>query len=259
MTHGHAHEEAEHASHHSHDPFDKRVALTIMVVAGLLAGVKLLAHRWHNETLIYQIKAGVYQGKANSSETASANQWAFFQSKKMRELMSLQEATLLYQSAIRVTGKEVPLPDRDKRLADVIKELESEKVDEAAKVAEKIIDEADAGYRVLVSEVDPRSALSVIAGRITAARYRAEGVAIQAKARKEKEKADEYTKKAEEAREISGRYHDQAGWFDIGELGVDLAIVLLGVAILSKQKIFWFSGMLLAVAGLVVVLIGFTQ
>ena len=45
MAHGHAHEEAEHAEHSSHDPFDKRVALSMVVIAALLASVKLLGHR----------------------------------------------------------------------------------------------------------------------------------------------------------------------------------------------------------------------
>src|SRR4051812_14922584 len=102
MAHGHVHEEAEHASHHSGDPFDRQVAMTMVVIAALLAGVKVQAHRTHNETLIYQIKAGVYQGKvntmqseANAAETTSANLWAFFQSKKMREVLAGQEAKRL--------------------------------------------------------------------------------------------------------------------------------------------------------------------
>ena len=77
MAHGQPHEEAEHAQHHAADPFDKRVAMTMVVIAALLAGVKVLGHRTHNDTLGYQIKAGV-------TNTEASNLWNFFQAKKMR-------------------------------------------------------------------------------------------------------------------------------------------------------------------------------
>src|SRR6478752_9434977 len=98
MTHGQPHEEAEHAQHHAADPFDKRVAMTMVIIAALLAGVKVLGHRTHNDTLGYQIKAGV-------TNTEASNQWNFFQSKKMREVLARFEANLLLDEARRGKGR----------------------------------------------------------------------------------------------------------------------------------------------------------
>jgi hypothetical protein len=37
MTHGHASQEGEHASHLAHDPFDRRVAMSMVMIAALRA------------------------------------------------------------------------------------------------------------------------------------------------------------------------------------------------------------------------------
>ena len=94
MTHGQPHEEAEHAAHHAADPFDKRVAMSMVVIAAVLAAVKVLGHRTHNETLQYQIMAGVEQSKAGTYHTQEADQWNFFQAKKMREVLAELRASL---------------------------------------------------------------------------------------------------------------------------------------------------------------------
>src|SRR5690349_7982327 len=51
-----AHEHLEHAEHagHAADPFDRRVAVSVAVVAALLAGISMLGHRKHNEVLQLQ-------------------------------------------------------------------------------------------------------------------------------------------------------------------------------------------------------------
>jgi hypothetical protein len=75
-THEHL-EHAEHAQHAAHDPFDKRVALTIAIIAAVLAAVTLLSHRAHNETLQLQIEAGIRQGQAT-------DKWNEFQANNNR-------------------------------------------------------------------------------------------------------------------------------------------------------------------------------
>src|SRR4051812_15853939 len=94
MSHGHASQEGEHASHHAHDPFDRRVAMSMVVIAAVLATVKVIGHRAHNDTLAYQIKANV-------AHTQESDQWNFFQSKKMREVLAKLEAELMLQEASR--------------------------------------------------------------------------------------------------------------------------------------------------------------
>ena len=57
-----AHEHMEHAEHagHAHDPFDKRVAVSIAIVAAVLAGVSMLGHRKHNEVLQLTTEANIH-------------------------------------------------------------------------------------------------------------------------------------------------------------------------------------------------------
>ncbi len=83
MSHGTEHhlEEAHHAQHAQHDPFDKRVAISMAIVAATLACVTLLSHRAHNETI--------------SNLTEASNQWGYYQSKKNREYMYEADIELL--------------------------------------------------------------------------------------------------------------------------------------------------------------------
>src|SRR5438132_7485713 len=73
-------ENVEHAQHAAQNPFDRRVAMTMAIVAAVLAGVTLLSHREHNATLLHQMQA-------NIENTDAADQWAFYQAKKSREHM----------------------------------------------------------------------------------------------------------------------------------------------------------------------------
>ena len=59
MTHGPDHhiEEAEHAAHAAHHPFDRLVAMTIAIVAAFLACATMLSHRAHTRTLQLQMEA----------------------------------------------------------------------------------------------------------------------------------------------------------------------------------------------------------
>ncbi|MBY0228909.1 MAG: DUF4337 domain-containing protein [Gemmataceae bacterium] len=258
MTHGHVHEEAEHASHHAGDPFDKVVALTMVVIAALLAGVKVLAHRTHNDTLAYQIKAGVEKGEANDANTKASSLWNLFQSKKAREMFSEQDAKLLV--LLSKKGDAIPtrpLPNRDKRKASLLKDLNDERVEDAEKVADKILDNLMARYQeILAAGYEAGSHLPMLDAEMKAARYREEGKAIAKRAREGEKVSEKHTAKAENYRKMSNAYHGQANWFDAGELGVELAIVLCSVAILAKDKKFWYGGMIVAALGAVIVAIG---
>src|SRR5262245_51478194 len=105
MPHGTEHhlEETEHAQHAAHDPFDKRVAMTMAIVAAVLACVTMLSHRAHNRTLQLQLKA-------TDEFTMASNTWNQFQSQKNRQY--LYETQLL---AIRVTA---PNPSNPSAEAD---------------------------------------------------------------------------------------------------------------------------------------------
>ena len=58
-------EHVEHAEHAAHSPFDRRVAVTIAMVAAALACVTMFSHRAHNDTLRLQTEAGILQTRAS--------------------------------------------------------------------------------------------------------------------------------------------------------------------------------------------------
>jgi hypothetical protein len=265
MSHGHAHEEAEHATHHSHDPFDRRVAMSMVAIAAVLAAIKVLGHRTHNDTLAYQIKAGV-------AHTQESDQWNFFQSKKMREVLAKLEANLLQQEAERgsragsAPDDKVWAKQHDsilKELEDLQKDLKKQKEEEDKEPAEMQADPPDeaaaniakAGRQkydaLLKAGLPAERAYRVARAEMTAARYRAESRYIAQYATEKKKDALEYAGE-------SDHKHHQAYYFDLGELGVELALVLSSVAILTKRPGYWYGGIGVGAVGVVVVLLGFT-
>ena len=74
-------EEAEHAQHAARDPFDRRVALSMAIVAAALASVTLLSHRSHNEVTV--------------KKTEESDAWNYYQAKKNRGYMYAADAELL--------------------------------------------------------------------------------------------------------------------------------------------------------------------
>ena len=194
MTHGTQHnlEHAEHAQHHAHDPFDKRVAMSMAIVASVLACVSMLSHRAHNETLQLHILA-------NDDITEASNKWGYYQAKKNRAYMYSADAELL-----AVTAKDNSNPD-------------------AASLAQKQI--ADWKSRANKYEKDSKE--------------------IEDEARGLGEKAEEKEHHAE-------LVHHRADRLDYGHLGLELALVLCSIAVLTKQRSFWFSGIAVGALGAVV-------
>src|SRR5204863_9491708 len=90
MSHGPEHhiEHAEHAAHASHDEFNKRVTISIAMVAAVLACVTMLSHRSHNEVLRLQGEALQQQTLASIQSTKAANKWAYYQTKNLFHLES---------------------------------------------------------------------------------------------------------------------------------------------------------------------------
>jgi hypothetical protein len=196
MSHNPEHhiEEAEHASHAAHNPFDKRVTITIAVVAALLACVTLLSHRAHNETLQLELAS-------NDALTEAANEWNYFQAKKNRQY--------LYESMVKLTG------------------VLAKEANASEKASEHI-----AGWTK------------------EAERYKEEAEKIQHKA---KELQDESKKHKTDSILI----HHRGNRYDLGELCVEIGLVLCSLAVLTKKPGFWISGMTAAGLGAIIALTGF--
>jgi hypothetical protein len=245
MSHGEAHEEAEHAEHHSHDPFTKLVALSMVVIAAVLAGVKVLGHRAHNDTLDYRIQAGdkrtqagdmrtqadtlhtksnVERTMAASASVNASNQWAYFQAKKLRQHYYEVSSELLKASAKDGAG--------------------TEKADEWKKSAAKYAQECD----------EIMSKAKFHEGEEKAAKAKAEHHEKEAN-----EKTHEADKVAEEALELehkSVHAHHKGDRYDLGEMGVELGLVVCSVAILVRRTAFWYGGMALGGVGALITLMG---
>lgn len=198
MSHGTEHhlEEAHHAQHASLDPFDRRVAMTMAIVAAVLACVTMLSHRSHNQTLQNQIRS-------NDNITLASNQWAYYQAKKIRQYAFEANAEFL-----AVLRKDMKTP-------------------EAAQEAERLIERWQARTK----------------------KWEGEAAQIEEKARGHDEKAEQFQKASEEAHHRSDRY-------DLGELGVELALVLCSVAVLTKRKEYWLTGIAVGIVGVVVAVSG---
>src|SRR5579862_1832248 len=67
-------EELQEHAEHAHEPFDKRVAATMAIIAAVLAVVSVLGHIATSEELLSQQKA--------------SDQWAYYQAKSIRRYQS---------------------------------------------------------------------------------------------------------------------------------------------------------------------------
>src|SRR5262245_34525514 len=91
MAHGpeHSLEEAGHGGH-TLGPFDRKVAMTMAIIAAGLACISLLSHRGHTETLRLQ-------SQANAFHTEASDAWNFYQAKNIRsyEFQSFLKTSML--------------------------------------------------------------------------------------------------------------------------------------------------------------------
>jgi hypothetical protein len=196
-------EHGEHAAHAAHNPFDRKVSMTIAIVAAALACVTLASHRAHNATLVYQAEANRLQTEANIKHTQASDQWNYYQAKNL-----LQR---LYQSDQRLMTSltKDPAMASERAAADKFWNGETNKYKDRLPTMER---EA----RAITEE--------------------AKALQLQALARIEK---------AEEV-------HHQANRFDWGELAVEMAVVLCSIAVLTKQKGYWFTGIVSGIVGVLI-------
>jgi len=81
-------EQAEHRL----DPFDRQVAMTMAIIAAVLACVTMLSHRAHDESLTLLAAANRMTTAANIHHTEASDEWGYYQAKNNRS--SQLEASL---------------------------------------------------------------------------------------------------------------------------------------------------------------------
>jgi hypothetical protein len=216
MSHGPEHhiEHAEHAVHATHDEFNKRVTMSIAIVAAVLACVTMLGHRAHNETLVLQGEALHIQGEAlqlqanATRESANAGkQWQYYGTKN---LFSLEAEIFVDQMKVFA--------------------LSDSKTAEQKKAQEKYQGYLDKYKKKLPDELEKGNAIEKLATDHI---------------EKSKDKISEYQKKMEESHLV----HEKANRFDFGELGLQFGVVLCSLAILVKSRGFWIAGIVSSAVG----------
>jgi hypothetical protein len=216
-------EHVEHQQHAAHSPFDRKVAMTMAIVAALLAVDTLLSHRSHNETLRLQseavgleAQAGGVQTEADIRHTKAANQWGFFQAKNIR----LHEF-------------------------DAFLEMASFMAHDPAK--EEAFKKATTYWR---NQVDKYKNKDLPEIRAEAERLTREAEEFEKESLAKKKESQELVKE-------SHLIHQRSTWFDIGELGLEMSLILCSIAVLTKRAPFWYTGIVCAVIGVSVAAAGF--
>jgi hypothetical protein len=236
-------EHAEHAEHNAHDPFNQRVAVSMAIVAAVLAAISMVGHRTHNKVLQLQGESNRLLGDVNrtigeanrtSTEAASAeveksNLYAWYQAKKNRQTQYETSAALLEFSPGPGTAaskdadpesKSKIVTDWKKRAADYYKS--NEKKDNLPDLDER---GKEAGDRAKT---------------------------LRAEAVEKRKEADTFRKQAIEKTAEADHVHHQTNRLDIAHLLAEMALVLCSIALLTKKKAFWFTG--LGAAGLALAL-----
>ena len=133
-THEHI-EHAEHAEHHASDPFNQRVAVSVAVVAALLAGLSMMGHRKHNEVLQLQGETNRLTTEASILHTQATDKWGEYQAVNVRDhgyettsklLKDVAAAEPKYAAAFKDTVEKADAQHAkyDKRLPGLKKEAE---------------------------------------------------------------------------------------------------------------------------------------
>jgi hypothetical protein len=218
MGHGTEHhlEHAEHSQHHAHDPFDRRVALSMAIIAAILAGVTLLSHRGHTETLRLTTMANIYH-------TQATDHWNLYQAKNIR---SYEFQAFLMLDMLR-TAKE-PADGKPSRVTSGIREYWIRQIDKY---------EGKGYWAKMVAFLEGRES--------KAPKKRSKDSELQ----QLMDKARGYEQEAKKHEHESHELHAAVNWIDLGHLAIELALVLCAVAVLTKQKSFWVSGILIGVVG----------
>jgi hypothetical protein len=251
MTHGPEHhmEHAEHAAHASGDEFNKKVTMSIAIVAAVLACVTMLGHRAHNDTLRLQGEALRLQGgalelqtKASIKSTETANKWSYYQGKNTFNLLSEITLDTLSVVAIRDDRKE-QFKDVAKRYEDTVEYYSGDKDSRVTAKKKKKVKGEDAD----------KSAKKV-EGKLK--KIEDEANELERETERLMNASEEKIRESKKAIAESHEIHQKANRFDYGELGLQFGVVLCSLAILTKSRGFWFAGILSSILGAIVALSG---
>jgi hypothetical protein len=218
-------EHAEHSQHAAHHPFDRGVAMIMAIIAAILAGVTLVSHRGHTETL----RLG---NEATTNHTKASDEWNLYQAKNIRS--HEYQMFLFLQSMLA---------------KDVVKDDEQTRAMRQYWISQ--IDNFEgpgywANFLDKVGKAKPPTATAE-RGDSKATSDKAEGKVSERT--QYSEKATDLQTKAAKLEHQSHALHGNVTWIDLGHLGLELALVFCAIAVLTKQRSFLLTGICLAVIG----------
>jgi Domain of unknown function (DUF4337) len=196
-------EEAEHKL----TPFDRHVAMTMAIIAAILAVITMLSHRAHTETLSLQEEANSLRTQANIFHTRASDQWAYYQAKNIRSTE--------YQGFLGLLDALAKAPGTGDQKS---LELHEQWGAEVRKYEGRELPELKAQAEALVSQ------------------------------------ALQFEEKAQQAVRHSYDAHFRGERYDVVELGVEIALVLCSLAVLTKSAGFWYAGISFGAGGLLIAL-----
>jgi hypothetical protein len=215
-------EQVEHAGHGA-DPFTMRVAMTMAIIAALLAAVSLIGHRKHNEALQKQGDANRIHTQSAAFKVESSNSFAYYQAKRAR----VEQA----KYAIEFAKLFAPVPHSDDvRKAD-IEEWTKYIKNNSNKKEDLKLDEAGFPVKTASGEEDNSPGALFVYGD------------------KYKQLAKEREQEAEQKHKEYEHVHHQADGLDFAHLAVELGLVLCTISVLTRKSQFWIAGILAAAAG----------
>lgn len=214
-------EHAEHVQHAAHNPFDSKVAVSMSILAAVLAGVTLASHRGHTDTLRLATEATAFHTKA--SDTWNEYQAKNIRSHEFKSFLTLD--SLLAPSAVRTD------PESQARRKYWIGQIDKYEGEGSWERFDKAISSG---------KEKPKAGEKGDLGKLST-----EAKALQAK--------------GNETEEQSHRLHGLVTWIDFGHFGLELALVFCAVAVLTKSRKFWMIGIVIGVLGALIAAYGMVQ
>jgi hypothetical protein len=218
MSHGTEHH-LEEAEHAQHHAADPFAARVAMTMAIIAAGLACVVMLSHRS-----------HNETLVNITKASDQWGYFQAKKNRGYM--------YDALADLRGE---MSADTARLAQDIGELKPKSKAEGPE-EESSPAGPDAGKEKKAESDKPNTPQE---------KWRARSREYEQDSEKIKKDAVELQHNAEHA-------HHMSALFDLGELGIELALVLCSLAVLTRKRNFWYSGMVIGAAGFAVAMLAFT-
>jgi hypothetical protein len=203
-------EHAEHTQHAAHDPFNSKVAVTMAILAAVLAGVALASHRGHTETLRLATVA-------TALHTEATDKWNEYQAKNIRGHEF--KAFLMLETLVAKDGLKQD-PESAARRNYWINQIDKYEGQGTWAAFEESLTGKDKQPTKRGGELAKLS-----------------------------EEAEKLKTAAINHESESHQLHELVTWIDFGHLGLELALVFCAVAVLTKSRPFWLMGIITGMVG----------